>query len=254
MRAGYGTLEVLSDISFDLAPGSIRIILGTSGCGKSTLLNNILGLEVAWGGTLDLLGHHLRAGVDPIPLEVRQQCGVLFQNGALLSSITVAENVALPLRMHHPEIKEDILREMVAQKLESVSMLHAWHRLPGELSGGMRKRAALARAMILDPQILFCDEPSAGLDPVTSNELDKLLLKLRSELGITMLVVTHELNSIDTIADDVLFLSQAKVLFDGSLNAAKNSSEAEVANFFRGFSSDEFSATNAVSFDIKEEL
>jgi len=232
LKAGYGGHVVLQDVSFAMQNREIRVILGGSGCGKSTLLNNILGLERAMGGTLRLLGAELRAGQDPITRELRERTGVLFQNGALLSSMTVSQNVALPIRLHRPGLSEDVIDEMVASRLEKVHMLHAFHKFPGELSGGMRKRAALARAIALDPQLLFCDEPSAGLDPVTSRSLDELLLELRETLGLAIVVVTHELDSIRAIADKILFLHQGRVLFDGGLNEGLVCDVPEVLDFF----------------------
>jgi len=232
LRAGYDGRVVLDGIDFSVEPGEIRIILGGSGCGKSTLLNNIIGIEKPLAGTVSFHGQSLRAGIDPIPPLLRQEMGVLFQTGALLSSYTVAENVALPIMIHRPNIPRAIVDELVAQKLQSVQMLHAWHRLPSELSGGMRKRAALARALALDPRLLFCDEPSAGLDPVTSRSLDDLLLSLNAELHLSIVIVTHELESIRALNGKVLFLSGGKVLLDASLHDAEQSTDAEVIRFF----------------------
>lgn len=232
LRAGYRKTVILEDVSFAVAKGEIRVILGGSGCGKSTLLNNILGLERALGGEVDFFGHKIRAGIDPLPEEIRVRTGVLFQNGALLSSLSVWQNVALPLRLRKPWLTDSALVELVAFKLELVGMGHAMYKFPAELSGGMRKRAALARALVLDPEILFCDEPSAGLDPITSRSLDDLLLRLRKELGISIVMVTHELNSIDAVAERLLYLAGGRVLLDGTLDEAKNSSLAEVRSFF----------------------
>lgn len=232
LKAGYGSVVVLHDVSFSMSPGEIRVILGGSGCGKSTLLNNILGLEKALSGTLSLLGTELRAGVDAIPMALREKTGVLFQGGALLSSLTVAQNVALPINLHRPGLSAPIVETMVADRLEKVHMLHAYHKYPGELSGGMRKRAALARAIALYPPLLFCDEPSAGLDPVTSRSLDELLLELRESLGLSVLIVTHELDSIRAIADQLLFLQAGRVLFDGSLAQGLECAVPAVQDFF----------------------
>jgi phospholipid/cholesterol/gamma-HCH transport system ATP-binding protein len=232
LKAGYGKKIVLQDISFSMEQGEIRAILGTSGCGKSTLLNNILGLEKALGGSLEILGTRLTAGKEQIPVEVQKRMGVLFQNGALLSSLTVFQNVALPIRLHRPNTPASEIKNIVADRLEKVNMLHAIDKLPSELSGGMKKRAALARAIALDPELLFCDEPSAGLDPVTSRSLDDLLLFLRESLKLSVLIVTHELDSIKTIANKILFLKTGEVLLDSDLQAGLNSDIKEIKEFF----------------------
>jgi phospholipid/cholesterol/gamma-HCH transport system ATP-binding protein len=232
LKAGYGKKIVLHDISFSMEQGEIRAILGTSGCGKSTLLNNILGLEKAMNGEIEILGTKLKAGKEQIPLSVQKRTGVLFQNGALLSSLTVFQNVALPIRLHRPKTPPSEIKDMVASRLEKVNMLHAIDKLPSELSGGMRKRAALARAIALDPELLFCDEPSAGLDPVTSRSLDDLLLFLRESLKLSVLIVTHELDSIKTIADKILFLKTGDVLLNCDLKEGLESEIADVREFF----------------------
>ena len=222
----------MQDISFSMEQGEIRAILGTSGCGKSTLLNNILGLEKALAGEIEILGLKLKAGKEQIPISVQKRTGVLFQNGALLSSLTVFQNVALPIRLHRPQTPESEIKDMVASRLEKVNMLHAIDKLPSELSGGMKKRTALARAIALDPELLFCDEPSAGLDPVTSRSLDDLLLFLRESLKLSVLIVTHELDSIKTIADKILFLKTGEVLLDCALKEGLESEIEDVKEFF----------------------
>ncbi|MDR2581839.1 MAG: ATP-binding cassette domain-containing protein [Fibromonadaceae bacterium] len=232
LKAGYGKKIVLQDISFSMEQGEIRAVLGTSGCGKSTLLNNILGLERAFEGEIEILGTKIKAGKEQIPLSVQKRTGVLFQNGALLSSLTVFQNVALPIRLHRPETPESEIKDMVASRLEKVNMLHAIDKLPSELSGGMKKRAALARAIALDPELLFCDEPSAGLDPVTSRSLDELLLFLRETFKLSILIVTHELDSIKTICDKILFLKTGEVLLDSPLKDGLESEVPDIKEFF----------------------
>jgi len=227
----YGRRTVLDGVSVSVAPGEIRVILGTSGCGKTTLLKAMIGLLQPVRGRVTIFGNRITEIDAPITVDTLKHVGVLFQNGALLGSLTVGENVALPLQMH-THLSKNMVRELVQFKLSQVDLPNAYSLYPQELSGGMRKRAALARALVLDPPIVFCDEPSAGLDPVTSAGLDNLLLRLRANLHITIVVVTHELASIQTIADRVLFLQNGKALFDGALTAALEVSEGPVYDFF----------------------
>lgn len=227
----YGEHVVLDTITTRISASEIRVILGTSGCGKTTLLKTMVGLLEPAQGTVKLFGKEIRDADSPETAQVLKNVGVLFQNGALLGSLSVGENVALPLFMH-TSLSKGVMREIVQLKLTQVDLSGAYDLMPQELSGGMRKRAALARALVLDPPLVFCDEPSAGLDPVTSAGLDELLLRLREDLGITILVVTHELSSIRTIADNVVFLQNGKVLFDGSLNDVLAIKSGPVFDFF----------------------
>jgi phospholipid/cholesterol/gamma-HCH transport system ATP-binding protein len=230
LRAGYGDKVILDGIDLEVPRGEIRVILGGSGCGKSTLLRNVTGLERPLAGEVELFGHKLDWSVGRPSDEAFEKMGVLFQAGALISSLTVEDNVALPLRVRHPDLPRPLLHELARLKLSQVSLEEAARKFPGELSGGMRKRAGLARALAADPELLFCDEPSAGLDPVTSRGLDDLLLELRDTLGITMVVVTHELDSIKALADRITFLARRKVLFEGTLEEAA-SGPREVVDF-----------------------
>ena len=231
LHAAYGDRVVLEGVDLTVARGEIRVVLGGSGCGKSTLLKHCVGLLTPSAGSVLVLGQPLHQLEGPARVELLRRVGVLFQYGALLGSITVGENVALPVR-EHTRLPEDVIVEMVRLKLAAVELSGAEQLLPSELSGGMRKRAALARAMALDPDLLFCDEPSAGLDPLTSAELDELLLRLRDRFGMTMLVVTHELVSIERIADKVLMLADGKVVADGTLADVKRAETPEVKSFF----------------------
>ncbi|HKP98273.1 MAG TPA: ATP-binding cassette domain-containing protein [Fibrobacteria bacterium] len=231
LKAGYGGKVVLEDVSMEVAEREIRIVLGASGCGKSTLLKTVIGLEKPLGGSIEMLGGAVDWSQGRPSSELLRRIGVLFQGGALLSSLSVGENVSLPLRIHNPGLPAEVVEALVRLKLEQVKLGHAYHKLPNELSGGMRKRAGLARAIVTDPDLLFCDEPSAGLDPVTSRGLDELLLELRDSLGITMVVVTHELDSIRTLCDRMTFLGGGKVVFDGGLEEAERNGPQEVKDF-----------------------
>jgi phospholipid/cholesterol/gamma-HCH transport system ATP-binding protein len=216
LTVGYGQRAVVSGINAVLPGGKISVILGGSGCGKSTLLKHILRLHPALAGRIVIDGHDL-AALDRRGMHcLRQRMGVLFQDGALLGSLTLGDNVALPLR-EHTRLPEKDIRERVLAKLALVGLDEFYDYYPNELSGGMRKRAGLARAMVMDPALLFCDEPTSGLDPVTAAELDQLLLELKKSFDMTLVVVSHDLESMRTIADHVLVLGSGKVLFEGPI-------------------------------------
>ena len=231
LSSGYENKQILHDISLQVARGEIMVILGTSGCGKTTLLKNLIGLLPAQKGDIKILDKKLSTLDEGEFNQLRRQIGVLFQNGALLNSIPVSENVAIPFEQH-TNFDEKLIRYMVQMKLQLVGLDHALNLLPSELSGGMRKRAALARAIALDPKILFADEPGAGLDPVTLAALDELLISLKDKLGMTLVVVTHEVGSIKRIADRVTYLHEGSVLFCGTLSEAMESQIPEIKNFF----------------------
>jgi len=220
--AKYGDLTVLDDISVDIFPGEITVILGSSGCGKTTLLKNILRLVEPVSGSVKFWGEEI-LDLDDVQMEkILRKLGVLFQSGALLNSISVYENISIPLELH-TKLPRPLIDRIIQVKLNLVNLNEALYKYPSELSGGMKKRAALARAIALDPQILFCDEPSAGLDPLTAASLDELILSLKKQLKMTIVVVTHELASIHRIADKIIFLEEGKMLFNGTLEEAKKS-------------------------------
>jgi len=231
LSAGYGENIVLKDVDLTVRKGEIRVILGGSGCGKSTLLKCCIGLLQPRGGEIELLGQRLDQLDGPARTNLLTRIGVLFQYGALLGSITIGENVALPIR-EHTDLPESVIAEIVGLKLAAVELSHATHLLPSELSGGMRKRAALARSLALDPDLLFCDEPGAGLDPLTSAELDELLMRLRDQFGMAVVVVTHELLSIEKISDKLIYLAQGVPIADGTMADLRSSDEDEVRAFF----------------------
>jgi phospholipid/cholesterol/gamma-HCH transport system ATP-binding protein len=223
----YGKRKILDAIDFQVEQREIRVIMGGSGSGKSTLLRHLLGLHRPTSGSIRLLGRDINALGPKELLEFKREMGVSFQGGALFTSMTVGENVALPLREHF-KLDENTIRIMSRLKLEVVSLGGFQDLMPSQLSGGMIKRAALARAIVMDPKLLFFDEPSAGLDPVVSAELDELILKLRDALGMTIVVVTHELDSAFKIADKITVLDQGKVLLTGTVKEVRASTIARV--------------------------
>jgi phospholipid/cholesterol/gamma-HCH transport system ATP-binding protein len=208
LTMAYGDDVVMRDLGFTVHEGDIFVVMGGSGSGKSTLLRHLVGLQRPAAGTIRYAG--TTAGFWELPprerARVLRRLGVLYQGGALWSSMTLAENVALPLQQHASGIRAEEVSALVSLKLALVGLTGFEGYYPSEISGGMKKRAGLARAIALDPDVLFFDEPSAGLDPVSSRRLDDLILELRDSLGATVVVVTHELASIFAIADDAVFL------------------------------------------------
>lgn len=219
----YGSTKILDKVDLKIEDREIMIIMGGSGSGKSTLLRHLLGLHAPTSGSISLLGTDITTATPKELYELRRNMGVSFQGGALLSSMTVGENVRLPLR-EHTDLDEATIGFMARLKLELVNLGGFEHLMPSQLSGGMIKRAALARATVMDPKLLFFDEPSAGLDPVAASELDDLILKLRESLNMTIVVVTHELDSAFKIADRITVLDKGKILMSDSVDAVKHSS------------------------------
>jgi phospholipid/cholesterol/gamma-HCH transport system ATP-binding protein len=214
--ARYGDRVILRNISCDIQRGKVTVILGGSGCGKSTFLKHLIGLLKPASGKILINGAETTVMTEDEFNEVRKRIGILFQGAALLNSITVGENVALPIR-EHTRIEEPTIKIMVRMKLDHVDLAGFEDYYPSQLSGGMKKRAGIARAIALDPELLFFDEPSAGLDPITAAGLDQLILKLKNVFKMTIVVVTHELSSILKIADQAMMLHQGELIFSGTL-------------------------------------
>ena len=232
--AKYGEDVILDGISFDVYKGEIFVILGGSGCGKSTLLKHLIGLIRPDAGKVVVDGEDISDCDEVTYHKMLRKIGVLYQSGALLGSMTLAENVALPVK-EYTDLPEDAVNTLVRMKLSLVDLNGYENHLPSQISGGMKKRAGLARAMALNPKILFFDEPSAGLDPVTSVELDHLIVRLNKSLGTTMVMVTHELESIFTVAQRVIMLDKRSrgIIAEGSPTYLRdNSRNPFVKQFF----------------------
>ena len=225
----YGKREILHKVSLDVREGEILVIMGGSGSGKSTLLNTLLGLVHATSGTVHVLGQELQSISDVERTKLRQKIGVAFQGGALFSSMNVLDNITLPLR-EHTQLDLNTMLIMARLKMQVVNLAGFEHLMPSELSGGMIKRAAFARAIVMDPRILFCDEPSAGLDPIVASAIDELILNLRDAMGMSIVVVTHELESAFRIADRICVLDKGHILMIGTVEEVRASKNERIQN------------------------
>ena len=221
LSIGFNGRTVLSGATFDVAAGEIFTILGGSGCGKTTLMPNIIGLETPISGSIIINGIDVLTANTATTQHLKEHIGVMFQSGALMSSMTLLENVMLPLE-EHTDLPRTIMEETARLKLTLVGLGQSIHYYPAEISGGMVKRAAIARAMALDPGIIFLDEPSAGLDPMTRTELDSLIYQLARNLNITFVIVTHELDTIRSIADNAIILNGGKIIAKGTVPYLEN--------------------------------
>lgn len=227
----YGDRTVLDGVNLTVKRGEIFVILGGSGCGKSTLLRNLVGLMRPHSGRIFINGQDFTAMSDEERIEVRKRMGMCFQGSALFNSMTIGDNVALPLR-EHTQLEESTIEIMTKIKLELVGLGGFQGFMPAELSGGMKKRAGLARAMAMDPEIIFYDEPSAGLDPIVAAGLDALIRKMQSTFNLTSVVVTHEMESVKLIADRVCMLHRGRVVGIGDLETLRAMDHPFVQQFF----------------------
>lgn len=247
LTLGYDEKIVLDKINGSLPGGKISVILGCSGCGKSTLLRHIVGLRKPMSGSIMLGNYDIFELPDQKFRALRRRMGMLFQDGALLGSLNLAENVALPLR-EHTNLSTRMVYEVVMNSLDMVGLADYGAYYPNQLSGGMRKRAGLARAMITRPPILLCDEPTSGLDPINSAQMDALLLDLKKRNpAMTLVVVSHDIQSLYAIADHVLILNDKKIIFNGTLEDLKKSDD----EFLKRFLSREQSHDGVIEREMK---
>jgi phospholipid/cholesterol/gamma-HCH transport system ATP-binding protein len=234
LRNQFGEQVVHESLDLDVRRGEILGVVGGSGSGKSVLLRAIIGLGHPAAGSIHLFGEDMASLPEARRERMQQRCGVLFQNGALFSSLTVAENVAVALHEHYA-LDAAMVHRLVQLKIALAGLpLDASSKFPSQLSGGMVKRAALARALILDPDILFLDEPTAGLDPIGAAAFDQLILTLRDSLGLTVFLITHDLDTLYTICDRVAVLAQKKILVADSLEVVEKFDEPWVRDYFQG--------------------
>jgi phospholipid/cholesterol/gamma-HCH transport system ATP-binding protein len=230
VRVSYGAREILHGVSFDVMRGETMVILGGSGSGKSTLLRTLVGLEKPTSGEIHLRGKNIAAISTAEMDEIRRKIGMSFQGGALFGSMTVGENVALPLR-EHTKLEDSTIKVILRLKLEQVGLSGFENYMPSQLSGGMKKRAAVARALAMDPEILFFDEPSAGLDPIIAAGVDQLILELKKAFHMTIIVVTHELASAFLIADRMVLIDKGNVVAIGPTEELRASTHPRVRQF-----------------------
>ena len=228
----FGDNIVHDGLNLTINEGEIYGLLGPSGCGKTTLLREMVMLQKVSGGNIDVLGHSLSQIRHKEAQVLRREWGVLFQAGALFSSLSIAQNIALPLQ-EYTNLSEKLINEIVAFKINIVGLnLKDAHLYPSQISGGMKKKAGLARALAMDPKLLFLDEPTSGLDPISAREFDALILKLRSLLGLTVVMVSHDLQSINDTLDKVAIIDNKKIAYEGNLNNIKSVESEFIQTFF----------------------
>lgn len=233
LRKSFGGKVVLEDVSFVVERGTVCVVMGGSGSGKSTILRHLIGAHKPDAGAIYLDGEDITCLPEHELQRVRRKFGMLFQGGALLNSLTVGENVALPIR-HHTDLPAETIEIMVKLKLELVGLRDAEHLKPSQISGGMQKRVSLARAIALDPKIVFYDEPSAGLDPIVTGVIDTLMVDLTKKMQITSLVVTHDMTSAFRIADQMIMLHRGRIVAAGTPEDMRQSDNPLVQQFITG--------------------
>lgn len=233
VKKSFGTKEVLKDISLDLQKEENLVVLGKSGSGKSVLIKCIVRLLKADAGTIEVFGTEVNS-LDKLALDdVRKKIGFLFQSGALYDSMTVRENLEFPLRRVKKDLSEEEIASKVKEVLENVGLAEALNKMPSELSGGMRKRISLARTIIVDPEIILYDEPTTGLDPVTSNEISMLINDIQKKYKTASIIITHDMECVRTVADRIIMLKDGEVYKVGTLSEFENDSDDYISSFFK---------------------
>lgn len=233
LRKSFGAKKVLRGVDLEVQPGEIVVVIGISGCGKSTVIRSIVGAYGIDAGRISLCGRDLTNAGEEEWTDVRRRIGILFQHGALYTSMTVGENVALPL-VEHTHLAPEVIEIMVRMKLEMVGMAGTEELMPAELSGGMQKRAALARALALDPEAMFYDEPTTGLDPIMAGIVNRLILDFNRKLGVTSLVITQDMNCAFSVAQRVVLLHEGVIRWEGSVEDLRTTSDEIVRQFIEG--------------------
>ena len=249
LDCGYGQTVIVEDVNLSVSRGEVVAILGGSGSGKSTLLRTVVGLEAPITGEVDLFGEPLRDEDEEVRPEMLHDIGMLFQQGALFGSMSVLENVMFPLK-EQSDLPHDLAEELARTKLRQVRLERFADQSPSRLSGGQQTRVALARATVFDPGLLFCDEPSAGLDPVVASELDEMLLELRDTLGVTIVVVTHELTSLRRIADRAVMLHDGRIVDSGPLEQLEREGAPATRRFFGAHEGSPSRPTGRTALDL----
>ena len=235
LKKSFGRQDVLLDVNLDIRRGETMVIIGQSGGGKSVILKHMIGLLQPDGGTVTVDGNTISSPKFFDTHTIRRKMGMLFQMGALFDSMDTGENIAFALREHHPELSEKRIQEIVTEKLEMINLKPEFRtKMPSELSGGMRKRVALARAIALEPEILLYDEPTTGLDPITSDVINDLILDMQKKLGVTSVVVTHDMVSAFKVADRIAMLYKGRIIEVGTVDEIKNTTNPFVHQFITG--------------------
>ncbi len=229
----FGDTVVHDGLNLEISEGEIYGLLGPSGCGKTTLLREMLMLQEYSSGSIEILGHNLESISEKNAQKLRQEWGVLFQSGALFSSLSIEDNIALGL-VEYTTLTKKMIQEIVSFKIEIVGLKQSvLNQYPSQLSGGMKKKAALARALALDPKLLFLDEPTSGLDPISAREFDKLILKLRDLLGLSVVMVSHDLKSIYDTLDKIAIIDNKKIIYEGTVDNIKHEKSEFIRTFFK---------------------